>query len=203
MLAHPFAVATEPPRAAAARAADAPARGRPRDRRALPARRVRARRSARRRHHIAADAAARADARRARRPLVRRLTPPGGARELLPAEYAYTLPRRHAARRSARGRYAFRAVARSPRGGEPATARSEPFAPMRTVTLYGRPGCHLCDDAREVLRVRADAAVPAEEATSRATTRCSRYLERIPVVASTARRSASSSSTRRRSGRRL
>jgi hypothetical protein len=58
--------------------------------------------------------------------VVRRLTPPGGARELLPAEYAYTLPR-GALRALRRGRYAFRAVARSPRGGEPATARSEPF----------------------------------------------------------------------------
>jgi hypothetical protein len=58
--------------------------------------------------------------------VVRRLTPPGGARELLPGEYAYTLPR-GALRALRRGRYAFRAVARSPRGGEPATARSEPF----------------------------------------------------------------------------
>ena len=31
---------------------------------------------------------------------------------------------------------------------------------MRTVTLYGRPGCHLCDDALH-----------------------RRYLERIPVIA--------------------
>jgi hypothetical protein len=57
---------------------------------------------------------------------VRRLTPPGGARELLPAEYAYTLPA-GALRALRRGRYAFRAVARSPRGGEPATALSEAF----------------------------------------------------------------------------
>jgi hypothetical protein len=59
--------------------------------------------------------------------VVRRLTPPGGARELLPAEYAFTLPR-DTLRSLGRGRYAFRAVARSPRGGEAATARSEPFA---------------------------------------------------------------------------
>ncbi|HKH18767.1 MAG TPA: S8 family serine peptidase [Solirubrobacteraceae bacterium] len=57
---------------------------------------------------------------------VRRLTPPGGARELLPAEYAYELPA-GTLRALRRGRYAFRAVARSPRGGKPATARSEPF----------------------------------------------------------------------------
>jgi len=58
--------------------------------------------------------------------VVRRLTPPGGARELLPAEYAYTLPA-NTLRSLPEGRYAFRAVARSPRGGKPATARSEPF----------------------------------------------------------------------------
>jgi hypothetical protein len=59
--------------------------------------------------------------------VVRRLTPPGGARELLPAEYAYTLPR-NTLKDLRKGRYAFRAVARSPRGGEPANATSEPFA---------------------------------------------------------------------------
>jgi hypothetical protein len=58
--------------------------------------------------------------------VVRRLTPPGGARELLPAEYAYTLPRGALARLRS-GAYAFRAVARSPSGGEPAIARSEEF----------------------------------------------------------------------------
>ena len=57
---------------------------------------------------------------------VRRLTPPGGARELLPAEYAYTLPA-GALRGLRRGRYAFRAVARSPRGGDRAIAVSDPF----------------------------------------------------------------------------
>ena len=31
---------------------------------------------------------------------------------------------------------------------------SEPSQPMRTVTLYGRPGCHLCDDARAVAAAR-------------------------------------------------
>ena len=54
------------------------------------------------------------------------------------------------------------------------------------VTLYGRPGCHLCDDARAVLE-RLRAAGPAfaleevdiepDDALLR------RYLERIPVVA--------------------
>jgi hypothetical protein len=60
--------------------------------------------------------------------VIRRLTPPGGARELLPAEYSYTLPT-ETLRALGKGRYAFRAVARSPRGGEPAERRSEPFSP--------------------------------------------------------------------------
>jgi glutaredoxin len=55
---------------------------------------------------------------------------------------------------------------------------------MKTVVLYTRPGCCLCDDAREVLE-RARAAHPflldernieADEALLRS------YLERIPVV---------------------
>ena len=55
---------------------------------------------------------------------------------------------------------------------------------MKTVTLYGRPGCHLCDDARVVLeRVRREVDfelverdIEADESLLRA------YLERIPVV---------------------
>ncbi|HZH25504.1 MAG TPA: hypothetical protein VEY49_11400, partial [Solirubrobacteraceae bacterium] len=58
--------------------------------------------------------------------VVRRLTPPGGARELLPGEYAYELPRT-ALRALPPDRFSFRAVARSPRGGQPAVVRSEPF----------------------------------------------------------------------------
>jgi glutaredoxin len=52
------------------------------------------------------------------------------------------------------------------------------------VTLYGRPGCHLCDDALAVLeRVRADApfdlrTVNIEDDDALL---CA-YLERIPVV---------------------
>ena len=60
-----------------------------------------------------------------------------------------------------------------------------PEAPARTVTLFGRPGCHLCDDARVVLeRLRGELAfdlaerdIEADDATFKA------YLERIPVVA--------------------
>jgi hypothetical protein len=55
---------------------------------------------------------------------------------------------------------------------------------MRTVVLYGRDGCCLCDDAREILlRVRArrpfvleDRDIEQDEKLLHA------YLERIPVV---------------------
>jgi len=56
---------------------------------------------------------------------------------------------------------------------------------MREIVLYGRPGCHLCDDARVVLeRVRAELPfalverdIEQDDALLKA------YLERIPVVA--------------------
>jgi glutaredoxin len=55
----------------------------------------------------------------------------------------------------------------------------------RRVTLYGRPGCCLCDEARDVIeRVRRrlpfelqEQNIEADEGLLR------RYLERIPVVA--------------------
>jgi glutaredoxin len=54
-----------------------------------------------------------------------------------------------------------------------------------TVTLYGRPGCHLCDDARVQLSALRDELgfelverdIEADDDLLR------RYLERIPVVA--------------------
>ena len=57
--------------------------------------------------------------------------------------------------------------------------------PQRLVTLYGRPGCHLCDDARAVLeRVRAAAPFRLEDVDIEADDRLLvTYLERIPVVA--------------------
>ena len=56
---------------------------------------------------------------------------------------------------------------------------------MRVVTLYGREGCHLCDDARAALlelRSRVpfelvEVDIEADDDLHR------RYLERIPVVA--------------------
>jgi glutaredoxin len=53
------------------------------------------------------------------------------------------------------------------------------------VTLYGRPGCHLCDDARGVLeRIRATRPFDLQERDIEADDGLLRaYLERIPVVA--------------------
>jgi hypothetical protein len=52
------------------------------------------------------------------------------------------------------------------------------------ITLLSRPGCHLCDDAREVIaKVAADLGVPWEE---RDITRSGRdlrdYGDKIPVT---------------------
>ena len=53
-----------------------------------------------------------------------------------------------------------------------------------TVVLYGRPGCHLCDDARAVLlRVRAEHPfVLQERDIEHDDALFAAYLERIPVV---------------------
>jgi hypothetical protein len=56
---------------------------------------------------------------------------------------------------------------------------------VRTVTLYGRPGCHLCDEARASLRqiqatepfVLQEMDIETDDELFR------RYLERIPVIA--------------------
>ena len=56
---------------------------------------------------------------------------------------------------------------------------------MKTITLYSRPGCHLCDEAREVLE-RLGARVPFildEVDITTDDALHARYLERIPVVA--------------------
>jgi glutaredoxin len=53
-----------------------------------------------------------------------------------------------------------------------------------TITLYGKPGCHLCDDARAALeRIRSahgfelvERDITEDDALHRA------YLERIPVI---------------------
>jgi glutaredoxin len=51
---------------------------------------------------------------------------------------------------------------------------------VRKVVLYGRPGCHLCDDARAVLE---RVGHPFEERDiEQDDDLLKRYLERIPVV---------------------
>jgi glutaredoxin len=53
------------------------------------------------------------------------------------------------------------------------------------VTLYGRPGCHLCDDARaQLLTLRAELGFTLVERDIEADDDLlRRYLERIPVIA--------------------
>jgi glutaredoxin len=53
-----------------------------------------------------------------------------------------------------------------------------------TLTLYGKPGCHLCDDARAAVeRVTAGREVPLEQVdVSRDPVLYKRYGERIPVL---------------------
>jgi glutaredoxin len=50
-----------------------------------------------------------------------------------------------------------------------------------SLVLYGRPGCHLCDDARAALERIGH---PFEEVDIEADDKLlARYLERIPVIA--------------------
>jgi glutaredoxin len=56
---------------------------------------------------------------------------------------------------------------------------------MTLVTLYGKPGCHLCEEAREVVEaVRAQHPFELEEVDITRDAALERvYRERIPVVA--------------------
>ena len=56
---------------------------------------------------------------------------------------------------------------------------------MSTVTLYTRPGCHLCDEARAaLLQVRAHTPFELVEIDIETDDELHRaYLERIPVIA--------------------
>jgi glutaredoxin len=55
---------------------------------------------------------------------------------------------------------------------------------MRTVTLIGKPGCHLCDDARVVVeKVAAEVgAVVEEQDITQDEALYARYWEQVPVV---------------------
>jgi glutaredoxin len=59
---------------------------------------------------------------------------------------------------------------------------ADPGPPV--ITLFSRPGCHLCDDAREVIaRVAADLGVPWEERDiTRSEDDLRAYGEMIPVT---------------------
>ncbi len=61
---------------------------------------------------------------------------------------------------------------------------------MRSLTLYGKPGCCLCDEAREaVAAVRLEQPFDLEEVdVSLDPALRRRYGERIPVLAWTAKR---------------
>jgi glutaredoxin len=73
-----------------------------------------------------------------------------------------------------------------PPASGPDIAGGGPAGPPRhpTVTLYGRPGCHLCEDALAVIE-RVAQRIPFTLSTvdiESDTELFTRYLERIPVV---------------------
>ena len=75
-------------------------------------------------------------------------------------------------------------------------ARCAPRAPrvtsVRTLTLYGKPGCHLCDDARAAVRraTRRAARWCSRRSTSRSTRCCTAALRRAHSGAGAGRRGA-------------
>jgi hypothetical protein len=59
-----------------------------------------------------------------------------------------------------------------------------PMTTARTVTLIGKPGCHLCDDARTVVQevAAATGAAVVEQDITQDDELYRRYWEQIPVV---------------------
>jgi glutaredoxin len=57
-------------------------------------------------------------------------------------------------------------------------------SPARLITLLSRPGCHLCDDARDIIaRVAADAGARWEERDITASPAdLAEYWDKIPVT---------------------
>ena len=51
-----------------------------------------------------------------------------------------------------------------------------------TITLYARPGCHLCDEARDTIAEVAGEAELTEIDIDRDDRLLAAYLERIPVI---------------------
>ncbi|MBO1414629.1 glutaredoxin family protein [Streptomyces sp. FH025] len=66
----------------------------------------------------------------------------------------------------------------------PLLRRKSPKPADRTVTLLGKPGCHLCDEAREVIvRVTGELGAAFEEKDiTRDEELYRRYGEQIPVT---------------------
>ena len=62
--------------------------------------------------------------------------------------------------------------------------RREVTGGPRLVTLLGRPGCHLCDEAREIIaRVAGDLGVPWEERDiTQSASDLDEYWDKIPVT---------------------
>lgn len=58
------------------------------------------------------------------------------------------------------------------------------MSPSARVTLYGKPGCHLCDDAREIVaRVCADLGTAYDEVDITADAELRRrFGEQVPVT---------------------
>ncbi|MEU6719479.1 glutaredoxin family protein [Nonomuraea sp. NPDC046802] len=55
---------------------------------------------------------------------------------------------------------------------------------MHRITLLGKPGCHLCEDAREIIaRVAGELGVPWEEVSIESSRELQdKYWEMIPVT---------------------
>jgi hypothetical protein len=68
--------------------------------------------------------------------------------------------------------------------GQLAAQDNEPMEPQKKVTLIGKPGCHLCDVARDtVVRVCAETGAGWEEKNIEQDPELYRlYWEQIPVV---------------------
>jgi glutaredoxin len=74
---------------------------------------------------------------------------------------------------------------RDPRPGDGDPPATTPPPALPRVTLYGKPGCHLCDEARAVVAaVRAERSFELDEVdVSLDPVLHRRYGERIPVIA--------------------
>lgn len=68
--------------------------------------------------------------------------------------------------------------------GRPERPRPPAESAQPVITLLGKPGCHLCDEAREIIRrVAGDLGVRWEERDiTRSEEDTRRYWEQIPVT---------------------